>query len=115
MTDNTAPRKNRPAAVVPPAEAETPTETVKITVPAKHPMVAVLGTGDGLLRVIEKHFPGVDIHARGNEITASGPTAEVTLVQRLFGEMLLVLRTGAPLTDEAVARSIALLRSSEDE
>jgi phosphate starvation-inducible PhoH-like protein len=91
------------------------TETVRITVPAKHPMVGLLGTGDGLLRVIEKRFPSVDIHVRGNEITATGPIDEVGLARRLFDEMLLVLRTGAPLTEESVERSIAILRSSADE
>ena len=42
------------------------------TVPAKHPMVTVLGSGDSLLRVIEKAFPAADIHVRGNEISAVG-------------------------------------------
>ncbi len=31
---------------------------VQFTVPAQHPMVTVLGSGDSLLRVIEKAFPG---------------------------------------------------------
>ena len=55
-------------------------------VPAKHPMVTVLGSGDALLRVIEQAFPDVDIHVRGNEITATGDRAEVELVQRLFDD-----------------------------
>jgi phosphate starvation-inducible PhoH-like protein len=75
-------------------------------------MVAVLGTGDSILRVIENHLPGLDIHARGNEITATGPREDVELVEQLFTEMLLVLRTGAPLTEDAVERSIAILRSA---
>jgi phosphate starvation-inducible PhoH-like protein len=79
-------------------------------VPAKHPMVTVLGSGDALLRVIEKAFPAVDIHVRGNEISAAGDSAEVALVQRLFDEMMLVLRTGQPMTEDAVERSIAMLR-----
>ncbi len=76
-------------------------------------MVAVLGTGDSILRVIEKHLPGVDFHARGNEITASGPRQDVELVEQLFTEMLLVLRTGAPLTEDAVQRSISILRAAQ--
>jgi phosphate starvation-inducible protein PhoH and related proteins len=79
-------------------------------VPAKHPMVTVLGSGDALLRVIERAFPDVDIHVRGNEISAAGNAAEVALVQRLFDEMMLVLRTGQPMTEDAVERSIAMLR-----
>ncbi|WP_052398168.1 PhoH family protein [Streptomyces sp. NRRL F-5123] len=81
-------------------------------VPAKHPMVTVLGSGDALLRVIEQAFPAVDIHVRGNEINAVGDAAEVALVQRLFDEMMLVLRTGQPMTEDAVERSIAMLRAN---
>src|SRR3954453_14350417 len=86
----------------------------QFTVPAQHPMVTVLGSGDSLLRVIEKAFPAADIHVRGNEISATGEAADVALVQRLFDEMMLVLRTGQPMTEDAVERSIAMLRASEN-
>jgi phosphate starvation-inducible PhoH-like protein len=81
-------------------------------VPAEHPMVTVLGSDDSLLRVIERAFPAVDIHVRGNEVSAVGDAAEVALVQRLFDEMMLVLRTGAPMTEDAVERSVAMLRQN---
>ncbi len=81
-------------------------------VPAKHPMVTVLGSGDALLRVIEQAFPDVDIHVRGNEVSAVGDADEVALVQRLFDEMMLVLRTGQPMSEDAVERSIAMLRAN---
>ncbi|WP_105971871.1 PhoH family protein [Streptomyces geranii] len=84
----------------------------QFTVPATHPMVSLLGSGDALLRVIEKAFPAVDIHVRGNEVNAVGEAVEVALVQRLFDEMMLVLRTGQPMTEDAVERSIAMLRAS---
>jgi phosphate starvation-inducible PhoH-like protein len=86
--------------------------TARIVIPEKHPMVTVLGSGDSLLRVIERAFPEVDIHVRGNEVTASGPSAEISLVQRVFDEMMLVLRTGQPLTEDAVDRSIVMLRAA---
>lgn len=75
-------------------------------------MVTVLGSGDALLRVIEKAFPGADIHVRGNQVSAVGEAAEVALVQRLFDEMMLVLRTGQPMTEDAVERSIAMLKAN---
>ncbi|MER7534899.1 PhoH family protein [Streptomyces sp. NPDC097704] len=84
------------------------------TVPAKHPMVTVLGSGDSLLRVIERSFPQADIHVRGNQVSAVGDAVEVALIQRLFDEMMLVLRTGQPMTEDAVERSIAMLRASEN-
>ncbi|WP_406058125.1 PhoH family protein [Streptomyces sp. NBC_01077] len=83
-------------------------------VPAKHPMVTLLGSGDALLRVIERSFPRADIHVRGNQVSAVGDAAEVALIQRLFDEMMLVLRTGQPMTEDAVERSIAMLRASEN-
>jgi phosphate starvation-inducible protein PhoH and related proteins len=95
---------------------QTPTQQQKqarahFVVPAKHPMVTLLGSGDSLLRVIEASFPQVDIHVRGNEISATGDAAEVALVQRLFDEMMLVLRAGQPMTEDAVERSVAMLRA----
>ncbi|MFC7218780.1 PhoH family protein [Streptomyces polyrhachis] len=86
----------------------------QITIPAKHPMVTVLGSGDSLLTAIEKAFPHTDIHVRGNQVTAVGEEAEVALLQRLFDEILLVLRTGQPMTEDAVERTLAMLRKSDD-
>ncbi|MEY9871332.1 phosphate starvation-inducible PhoH-like protein [Streptacidiphilus sp. MAP12-33] len=87
----------------------------RIVIPEKHPMVTVLGTGDSLLRVIENAFPSVDIHARGNEVTATGDPRETALVQKVFDEMMLVLRTGQPLTEDTVERSIAMLRKAAED
>ncbi|MEV1049345.1 PhoH family protein [Streptomyces sp. NPDC049916] len=89
-----------------------PQARAQIRIPAAHPMVMLLGSGDSLLRVIEEAFPAADIHVRGNEISATGEAADVALIQRLFDEMMLVLRTGAPMTEDAVERSIAMLRAS---
>ncbi len=88
-------------------------DTARFTVPSKHPMVTVLGSGDSLLRVIENAFPRTDIHVRGNEITATGDAEDVAMVQRLFDEMMLVLRTGQPMTEDAVERTISMLRKAE--
>jgi phosphate starvation-inducible PhoH-like protein len=95
-------------------EPDTEPAHTKITIPAAHPMVSVLGSGDSILRVIEKKFPEVDFHARGNEINATGPRAEVELVGRLFQEILIVLRTGVPLTDDTVSRAVGALRAPRD-
>ncbi|WP_328867119.1 PhoH family protein [Streptomyces sp. NBC_00304] len=96
---------------------QTPTQPqarAHIRIPAAHPMVMLLGSGDSLLRVIEAAFPAADIHVRGNEISATGNTAEIALIQRLFDEMVLVLRTGQPMTEDAVERSIAMLRATDN-
>jgi phosphate starvation-inducible PhoH-like protein len=99
----------------PTAQTPAPAQArAQFTVPDSHPMVTVLGSRDSLLRVIEKAFPAADIHVRGNEISATGSAADVALVQRLLDEMMLVLRTGQPMTEDAVERSIAMLRASEN-
>ncbi|MGX1883769.1 PhoH family protein [Streptomyces sp. NPDC055287] len=93
---------------------QTPTQPqarAQFTVPDRHPMVTVLGSSDSLLRVIENAFPDVNIHVRGNEVSAVGDPTEVALIQRLLAEMMLVLRTGLPMTEDAVERSIAMLRA----
>lgn len=105
---------NEPTGAAQPEEQGPEQAQAKIVIPAKHPMVALLGSGDSLLRVIEDAFPDVDIHVRGNEVNTSGPADDIDLVKRLFDEMMLVLRTGQPLSTEAVERSIAMLRSGGD-
>jgi phosphate starvation-inducible PhoH-like protein len=94
--------------------AETRAQT-KIIVPVQYPMVGLLGSGDAFLKVVEQAFPHSDIHVRGNEITVSGNADEADLVRRLYDELVLMLRTGQPLTAEAVERSIAMLRAETEE
>ncbi|MCI0688934.1 MAG: PhoH family protein [Sporichthyaceae bacterium] len=78
-------------------------------------MVSLLGSGDEFLQTIEKQFPAADLHVRGNEITVSGQPQDVALVERLVDELVLVLRTGQPLTADAVERSIHMLRAETSE
>src|SRR4051812_28297327 len=72
-----------------------------LTIPASLPMVALLGPGDELLRVVERAFPQLDVHVRGNEISLSGDPSEAALAERLFTELVAVLRTGQGLTADA--------------
>ena len=87
----------------------------KIVVPTSLDMVSLLGSGDELLRTIERLFSDVDIHVRGNEITVTGERDEAALVERLFDELIAVVRAGQGLTREAVERSATMLRDREDE
>ena len=101
-------------SIVPaPAPAGPPHAQAMITVPASQPMVALLGTSDEYLRLIEAVFGDADILVRGNQITITGTPADVALIEVLFGEMLAFLRTAQPLSVENIERSITLLRSGE--
>ncbi|WP_293774261.1 PhoH family protein [Sporichthya sp.] len=91
--------------------AETQPAEHTIVVPPSVPMVALLGSGDEYLRVIERAFPDVDFLGRGNEVKVQGPQPEVALIERLFDELVVVVRTGAPLSADSVRRSIDMLRA----
>jgi len=90
---------------------EAPRAQTTIVIPHSMPMVALLGSRDEYLRLVERAFPEADIMARGNEITVSGSPEDVGIVDTLIGEMLAMLRTGQALTPESVERSISLMRS----
>jgi len=85
--------------------------THSITIPPSVPMVALLGPGDQLLVTIEREFPAVDVHVRGNELTLRGRSADVATVERLVDELPEMLDAGQLLTKDAVERSIAMLRA----
>jgi phosphate starvation-inducible PhoH-like protein len=83
---------------------------IKILVPGDRDMVALFGTRDELLKVIEKGFETTNIVVRGNEITISGEANEAELVARLFEELIELLSRGHVLTTESVGRSIDMVR-----
>src|SRR5215203_6997875 len=82
-----------------------------VVVPPDVAMVTLLGPRDEMLRTMERQFPQVEIHVRGNEFHVSGPSAEVALVERLIDELLDVIEGGQPLNRDAVERSIQMLRA----
>ena len=84
-------------------------ERTLITIPTAIPMVSLIGANDLNLRAIEAAFPGVAITVRGNEITLRGPHIDVLVVEKLFTEMCVVIRSGQVLTVDAVTRSITML------
>lgn len=87
----------------------------RIVVPDDVSLVSLLGARDEILRAVERAFPRADIHARGNEITITGPFGEVALVERLVDELIAVLAAGQALTADAVERSVGMLRQQTSE
>jgi phosphate starvation-inducible PhoH-like protein len=85
---------------------------VKILVPGDQSMVALLGQRDELLKLVEAAFDS-EIVVRGNEITISGPEAEVERVGLLFEELVALLERGHQLTASSVGRSIELIKGEE--
>jgi len=72
-------------------------------------MVSLIGANDANLRAIEAAFPSVNITVRGNEITLRGQHIDCIVLEKLFAEMMVVIRSGQVLTVDAVKRSIVML------
>jgi phosphate starvation-inducible PhoH-like protein len=77
-------------------------------------MVALLGSRDQLLRVVEARLDS-DIHVRGNEITITGKPADNAIAIRLFEELLELIKSGQNLTPDAVARAHGILTADTGE
>ena len=72
-------------------------------------MVRLLGPQDRLLTTIEREYPGVEVHVRGNEIALKGEAAEVEQVRRLVEELLELVQSGADPTPTEVVSSAKIL------
>jgi phosphate starvation-inducible PhoH-like protein len=72
-------------------------------------MPALVGSGDGVLEEIEKAFPGVDIHVRGNEIALSGKGDDVEHVAAVFHELLAVVSGGIEVTPDVARRTVRMV------
>lgn len=92
------------------APTQTASTTHAVMVPNSIDMVSVLGPGDEHLRLIEKSF-SCQIHVRGNQIAMEGDPAEIALAERLFDEMVILIRTGQGLSTETVERVVTMLRA----
>src|SRR6476659_6362800 len=85
-----------------------------MTGPEQVSMVALLGSRDELLRVIETALVS-DVHVRGNEITITGSAADNAIATRLFDALLALLENGQSITPDAVERSLAMLTGGGNE
>jgi phosphate starvation-inducible protein PhoH and related proteins len=86
----------------------------KITVADPQQMVSLLGARDQLLRLIERSLAS-DIHVRGNEITITGTAVENALAERVFTELIELIRKGGTLTEDAVRRIVGMLEQGTEE
>jgi phosphate starvation-inducible PhoH-like protein len=74
-------------------------------------MVQSLGSHDEALRFIENQFPAVDFHVRGNELSISGPSADVPRIMRLLNEVRGLVARGTVITPALLQQLVSLLRS----
>ncbi|RFU20701.1 PhoH family protein [Geodermatophilus marinus] len=85
-----------------------------ITVPDAVPMVALLGSGDELLRLVETELTA-DVHVRGNEIAITGQPADNAFAVRVFDELIALIGTGQQLRPDSVRRVIGMLKAGGSE
>jgi phosphate starvation-inducible PhoH-like protein len=100
---------------VPAASPDQPVRAIsKITVPDPHVMVRLLGAGDEILKLVERSVSS-DVHVRGNEITITGAAADNALAERVFSELIELVRKGETLTADNVRRTVGMLQQNTSE
>lgn len=88
---------------------------IVLTLPADIPSVALTGPNDSYIRALENTFKDVAITVRGNEVILRGSVEGTERVKKLMQNFLTVVRSGQPLSDDAVRRSIAMILSDGNE
>lgn len=88
----------------------TPTEHVELEVDGVA-MVAILGTEDRLLKMIETRYPLVEVLVRGNLISLTGEPAQVKTARALVEELIQMVRDGLQLGPVEVSSSARILES----
>lgn len=85
-------------------------EPVIIKLPAAFSMVALVGPNDSYFRILENRFPKLAITIRGNEIYLKGDPDQAKQFSELVEELIAILRGGQNLTEDMVARSVAMIK-----
>ena len=90
-------------------------DRIVLTLPADIPSVALTGPNDSYIRALETAFHDVAITVRGNEVILRGSADGTERVKKLMQNFLTVVRAGQPLSDDAVRRSIAMVKGDAND
>jgi phosphate starvation-inducible PhoH-like protein len=74
-------------------------------------MVQALGTNDEALKLIEATFPGINLQARGNELSITGPAADVLRTERLMFEVRTMALNNTVVNPQVLEQLITMLRT----
>ncbi|GAB3805197.1 PhoH family protein [Humibacter antri] len=74
-------------------------------------MVRLLGAQDRLLTMIEKQYPLVSVHVRGNDISITGDPTQVEAARTLVAELLVMVREGQDLSPVEVTSSARIIEN----
>jgi phosphate starvation-inducible PhoH-like protein len=75
-------------------------------------LLALLGSRDESLRAAEDLLVA-DVHVRGNELTLSGPPADVAFAERVFTELITLAERGQQVSTDAVRRTVEMLADGD--
>jgi len=81
-----------------------------IIVPAAISMVALTGPHDSYLDIYERTFPKLLLTFRGNEVFAKGDLEQIAQFELLVKELLVLIRAGQSLTEDAILQAISMVR-----
>ncbi len=85
-----------------------------IVVPPSVPMVSLLGSGDEILRLVEREL-SAHVLVRGNEIIITGSPADNAFAVRVFDELIALVGHGGHLRPDAVTHALHMLRNGSAE
>lgn len=77
-------------------------------------LVDLLGREDRLLKRLEREFPRVKIHNRGQEFTVEGDAAENEQVRSTVLELSKLIESGIALDERSVSEAASLIKTSQD-
>ena len=93
----------------------TATITSTITVGDQSSLMALLGRADENLRYIERRFPGVDLHVRGDTITLTGINDALHAAERLVKELLALIENGENVDPDIIRRTENIIETAPGE
>ena len=78
-------------------------------------MIRVLGVHDRVLAEVEREFPDLTIHARGNRITIEGDRSRAEEAMSVVEELISLAKTGVQLSNSEVVQTARIARESDHE
>ncbi|WP_062072201.1 PhoH family protein [Demequina sediminicola] len=83
-----------------------------VTIEDAASMPELMGSGDSVMKEVERAYPEVDVLVRGNRITLTGSDSAVAAAATAIDELRSVLAAGVPLTPEIARESVRMLSAA---
>jgi len=84
--------------------------TARLSLDENDVALALYGQRNANLKIIEREL-GVELHARGNELTVIGATEAVAMARRLIEQLYGMARNRSAISPEDIGRAAVALRA----